>query len=184
MEITVKKVIDSLEKEILEKSEISVEEFTMKKVIELMEAFDNSKIASLSIKNKDFNIKMKKPEACVRRVVNNATNDNQNIEQIAQNVVDSIPVAKQESAGIEKSDKLEEITTPIVGTYYSAASPDSKPYVKVGDMVQEGDVVALVEAMKMMNEIKTHCSGIIKNILVKNEDVVSYSQVLMEIERI
>ena len=76
------------------------------------------------------------------------------------------------------------ITAPMVGTYYAAPSPKDKPYVEEGDIIQPGDRVGLVEAMKMMNEIESEVSGRIVRLLVKNGQPVEYGQILMIVEPI
>ena len=73
------------------------------------------------------------------------------------------------------------INSPMVGTFYASASPGSKPFVSLGDTVNEGDVVCIVEAMKMMNEIKSEFSGKIISIKVENSEPVEYGQALFEI---
>ena len=74
------------------------------------------------------------------------------------------------------------ITSPMVGTFYAAPSPDAEPFVEVGKSISAGDVVCIVEAMKLMNEIKAECSGKISQICVKNGDPVEFGQVLMYVE--
>ena len=74
------------------------------------------------------------------------------------------------------------ITSPMVGTFYSKPAPDKEPFVKLGDTVSTGDVVCIVEAMKLMNEIKAEHSGKITQICVKNGDPVEFGQVLMYVE--
>ena len=74
------------------------------------------------------------------------------------------------------------ITSPMVGTFYAAPSPDAEPFVEVGKSISAGDVVCIVEAMKLMNEIKAECSGKIAQICVKNGDPVEFGQVLMYVE--
>jgi acetyl-CoA carboxylase biotin carboxyl carrier protein len=76
------------------------------------------------------------------------------------------------------------IKSPIVGTFYRAPSPDAASYVDVGDMVKPGQVVCIVEAMKLMNEIESDVSGKIVKILVNNEDPVEYNQELFLVEPI
>ena len=71
---------------------------------------------------------------------------------------------------------LTPIQSPMVGTFYSAASPDADPFAKVGDTVSEGDVVCLIEAMKIFNEIKAESGGTIQKILVSNGDPVEFGQ--------
>lgn len=74
------------------------------------------------------------------------------------------------------------VTSPMVGTYYEAPSPDDAPFVKVGDNVSIGQVVCIIEAMKLMNEIEADVSGKITEICVKNGDFVEFGQVLMYVE--
>ncbi|ANC72595.1 MULTISPECIES: acetyl-CoA carboxylase biotin carboxyl carrier protein [Deinococcus] len=74
------------------------------------------------------------------------------------------------------------VKAPIVGTFYSASSPDAAPYVKVGDRVESGQVLCIIEAMKLMNEIEAEQSGVIREILVKNAEPVEYGQTLFMIE--
>jgi acetyl-CoA carboxylase biotin carboxyl carrier protein len=76
---------------------------------------------------------------------------------------------------------LIEITAPIVGTFYAAASPEAADYVKVGDKVSQGAVLCIIEAMKLMNEIEAEVSGVITEILVRNEEPVEYGQPLFRI---
>ena len=72
----------------------------------------------------------------------------------------------------------EKITSPMVGTFYAAPSPGAKPFVSVGDEINEGDVVCIVEAMKMMNEIKSDFSGKITAIMAENAEPVEFGQSL------
>lgn len=81
------------------------------------------------------------------------------------------------------ADNRKTITSPMVGTFYTSPSPDAKPFVQVGDTVKEGDVVCIVEAMKLMNEIDSEVSGKIVEICVENGQPVEYGQVLMYVEQ-
>lgn len=74
------------------------------------------------------------------------------------------------------------VTSPIVGTFYAAPSPDKAPFVKVGDTVSTGDVVCIIESMKLMNEINSEFSGRVAEIYVNNGEPVEYGQKLMRIE--
>ncbi len=84
-------------------------------------------------------------------------------------------------APVVASDLLE-VRSPIVGTFYRAASPDSDPFVKVGDKVKNADVLCIIEAMKLMNEIEAEVSGTIVEILVENGQPVEYNQVLFRVK--
>lgn len=79
-------------------------------------------------------------------------------------------------------DKGTPLTAPMVGIAYMQPSPDEPPYVQVGDRVEKGQVVLIIEAMKLMTEIEVEVSGIVKAIHVSNGDLVEYDQVLMEID--
>ena len=85
------------------------------------------------------------------------------------------PVAKETSNFIE-------ITSPMVGTFYSAPSPDSPPYVTVGQDVSEDTVVCLIEAMKVMNEIKAEIRGVVAEIVAENGKPVQFGQVLFRLK--
>ncbi len=80
------------------------------------------------------------------------------------------------------SSKGTPITSPMVGAFYAAPSPGAKPFVKVGDVVSAGQVVCIVEAMKLMNEIESEVSGKVTQICVEDGQSVEYGQVLMYIE--
>ena len=74
------------------------------------------------------------------------------------------------------------VKAPIVGTFYSAPAPDKDPFVKIGDSVKKGDVLFIIESMKLMNEIKSDFNGTIKQIFVENGENIEYDQQIMEIE--
>jgi acetyl-CoA carboxylase biotin carboxyl carrier protein len=80
------------------------------------------------------------------------------------------------------ADDLVDIKSPMVGTFYAAQSPDGDPYVAVGSAVSEDTVVCIVEAMKVMNEIKAECSGTIADVCVRNTQPVEFGQVLFRVK--
>jgi acetyl-CoA carboxylase biotin carboxyl carrier protein len=90
---------------------------------------------------------------------------------------ESPPPAKDEVAG-----NLIEVTSPMVGTFYRAPSPDAPPYVEVGSRVAEGGVLCIIEAMKLMNELESEVTGTIERILVDNAEPVEYGQVLFLVD--
>ena len=96
--------------------------------------------------------------------------------QAAQPAQASAPAQQKE---VKKGKPL---TSPMVGAFYSASSPDADPFVKVGQTIKEGDVVCIVEAMKLMNEIESEFSGKIVEICVQDGQPVEFGQVLMYIE--
>mgnify|MGYP002858239749 CR=1 FL=1 len=98
-------------------------------------------------------------------------------------VQQSAPAAPaKEAPKAEEAQEGRAITSPMVGTFYSASSPDAAPFVEVGSEVKVGDVVCIIEAMKLMNEIKAEEAGKVTKICVKNGDPVEFGQVLMYVE--
>lgn len=89
----------------------------------------------------------------------------------------------KESEEEKTAPKGKEVVSPIVGIFYAAPGPDKAPFVKVGDTVREGQVIGIVEAMKLMNEIESDVSGVITEILVKDGDGVEYGQPLIRVEK-
>ena len=99
-------------------------------------------------------------------------------------VVPTVAAAAPASAPAPVSEPeapQEAIESPLVGTFYRAASPDSKPFVEIGDRVTADTTVGIIEAMKVMNEVKAEKSGVIKEVLVDNGDPVEYGQKLFVI---
>ncbi len=104
---------------------------------------------------------------------------------VAAPVAASAPAAQpaaQAAAPKAEEVKGKAITSPMVGTFYAASSPDAAPFVEVGSTVAVGDVVCIIGAMKLMNEIKAEQAGKVVQICVKNGDPVEYGQVLMYVE--
>ena len=78
--------------------------------------------------------------------------------------------------------KFLEVKSPMVGTYYGAPEPGAKPYLAVGDRISKGQIVCIIEAMKIMNEIESEFDGVVKDILAQNAHPVEYGQVLLRID--
>ncbi len=106
----------------------------------------------------------------------------------------SAPAAGKASAALMQQEVAQEVApapmaaahvtsvkAPLVGTFYAAPSPDAAPYVSVGQKVQKGDVLCIVEAMKNMNEIECPCDGTVVDILASNGELVEFNQVLIQI---
>ena len=147
----------------------------IRKVKKLIEMLENSELEEIEIQEGEESVRLVKKQS-------------QNIvsEIIQKSEPDSpkggLDKPKEKVTEEKVSEKGEVITSPMVGTFYSAASPGAKPFVSVGDEVQEGDVVCIVEAMKMMNEIKSDFSGKITSILVENSQPVEFGQSLFIVE--
>ena len=96
----------------------------------------------------------------------------------------SLPASGQQTARETVDDaNVILVRSPMVGTFYSAPSPDSAPYVAKGKSVKEGDVLCIIEAMKLMNEIKSDASGVVSEILVENGQPVEFDQPLFKLQK-
>ena len=98
------------------------------------------------------------------------------------NTVETAAPARQEPEQIAEEKGGNVVKSPLVGTFYAAPSEDAQPFVKVGDTVKKGQTLAIVEAMKLMNEIESEFDGVVTEILVENEDNVEYGQPLFRIQ--
>jgi len=106
----------------------------------------------------------------------------QNSHQTASAAPAASASHQQEMPKVLAPSGFKKVVSPMVGTFYRAPGPDAQPFKKEGDRVQAGDTVCIVEAMKIMNQIKSPHEGILRKILVNNSEVVLKDQVLMEIE--
>lgn len=163
----------------------------IKEIQDLILTMDKTSIENVDIENSEFKISISKNnrvEVIRSEVASNSS------REIGQNIdVKPQAVERDTSASTESKSETPEpikecndmfvVKSPIVGTFYDAASPDSGAFVKVGDKVKEGQTLCIIEAMKIMNQIENEVSGEIYEILVKNEDVVEYNQPLMIIRR-
>lgn len=99
--------------------------------------------------------------------------------QINVNTQTNVASSKKD---VDKDESFNIVKSPMVGTFYSSPSPNEEPFVKVGDKVKKGDVLCVVEAMKLMNEIESEFDGEIVEICVNNEDMVEYGKTLFKIK--
>lgn len=100
-----------------------------------------------------------------------------------QHVRLDVPEMLEEQKETPKDLSYTEVTSPMVGVFYAAPTEDSDPFVSVGDEVKKGDILCIVEAMKLMNEITADCDGRIAEVCLSNGDVVEYGTVLFRLER-
>lgn len=90
---------------------------------------------------------------------------------------------KEISSFPERNEGEKVICSPLVGTFYSAKEEGAEPFIKVGDTIKKGQVIGIVEAMKLMNEVESEYDGVVLEILVENEDMVEYNQPLVRIAK-
>ena len=141
----------------------------------LLDDMGNSKVDSLDIEFPDgTKIKMKKNEAKIIEA----------IEPRPMPVVKEVSLPtepKEEQKAVVATEKYKEVKSPMVGTFYSAPSPKDAPYVKIGDKVKKGDVLCVVEAMKLMNEIESEFDGEIAEVCVNDGEMVDYGRPLFKL---
>lgn len=144
----------------------------------LVKLVETSGISELEIEEKESRIYISKygPAAPGAVSYNVAPAQQPAVAAVAPATGSSVPAPDLKPADV--SEKLHEIKSPIVGTFYRSPAPDADSYVKVGDRVEQGSVLCIVEAMKLMNEIESDISGTIAKIMVDNGRPVEYGQLL------
>lgn len=155
-------------------------------ILELIHAVSDSNLTEFNLQDGNLNISMSTEKNIVQQVA--ASADAVSFAAGYQPTVQpALQAATQNQEGTNRADNTEKLTgnvvkSPLVGTYYAASSPDSAPFVKVGDKVSKGQVLGIVEAMKLMNEIESEFDGTVKEILVENEQMVEFGQPMFVIE--
>lgn len=145
------------------------------KIKQLMEDMGNSKLTSIDIDFPDgTKISMKKEEKQVVKVIETQEIAESKRVNTTTNVEENNVEATEENFNIVKS--------PMVGTFYLKPSPDSEPYVQVGQKVKKGDTLCIIEAMKLMNEIESEFDGEIAEVLLKDGEMVEYGKPLFKIK--
>ncbi len=148
----------------------------IRKVKKLIELLEESGIAEIEITQGDESVRISRFAANVAPPVPAAVPP-------AAAEAPPAPAAASPVAMAEAEEDGHVVTAPMVGTFYNAASPGSPPFVQVGDRVNVGDTLCIVEAMKMMNPIEAEISGAIKSIRVQNGEPVEYGQILFVIDQ-
>lgn len=147
----------------------------IRKILELMEA---NKLVEFEYETEGKRVKLRRSEGPVPAAVS-----------YAPVMTPAVPVPAPASpvpataAPAGRPDNLVEFKSPLVGTFYRAARPDAEPFVNIGDEIAAEKVLCIVEAMKMMNEIKAEMNGVVREILVKNGQAVEYGEPLFLIEK-
>ena len=134
----------------------------------LMKLIEESELSRFHLKKGDFELTLEKPQGPTEMAMHP-------YPSAAPHVEAPQPAAKKEKSGVF-------IKAPMIGTYYTSPGPDKPPFVKVGDTVQENQVVCIIEAMKVMNEVKAGKSGVVKEIFCKNAQPVEFGTKLFRIE--
>ncbi len=158
-------------------------QFDFEYVEKLVKLVSDSKLSELVLEDSEQAIVLKKNEHQVISQVMPTSNMTQiplaSVGDVSNNLQTAVEIKEEE---VKEKPKGRPITSPMVGTFYKAPSPDASPFVTVGDIVATGQVVCIIEAMKMMNEIEAEVSGRVVEICVADGQSVEYGQVLMYVE--
>lgn len=143
----------------------------LEKIESLVKMIENSSLTQFTLKEGELKITMSKLD---------------HPPVVVPGAVPAAPVMMEQAAEEEKKEEDDKlfITSPIVGTFYSAPSPDAPAFVKVGDVVKNGQTVCIMEAMKLMNEIQSEFDCEIEAVLVSNEQKVEYGQPLFRVKKL
>ncbi|NLV21445.1 MAG: acetyl-CoA carboxylase biotin carboxyl carrier protein [Syntrophomonadaceae bacterium] len=140
------------------------EEMNIDELRELLLLFDQTGIAEMEIQKDSFKISLRKTAG-------------------SKTISSETPVPENKAEAAYDYAKMVEVLSPMVGTFYAAPSPDAPPYARVGERVKKGQTLCIVEAMKLMNEVKAECDGTIVEIAVENAEPIEYNQLLFLIEK-
>lgn len=154
----------------------------IKFIKELAQSMNENKIETVKYEENNFEVMLSKKRKEKKVVVSAGA--------VPQNVVSNATPIQEQSVEVQEEKSSEEneeitgnkITSPMVGTFYSAPSPNTPPFVKEGAKVEKGQTLCIVEAMKLMNEVKSTVSGTVKKILAKDGDAIKKGQTLIIIE--
>ena len=152
------------------------EDMDLERIQELLKLMEANKLEEVEIEDKDFRVRLKKETSGI--VVS--------APQVPTVTVGAVPAAaaagQPASPGEVPADR-HVITSPIVGSFYRASSPEAEPFVEAGDPVEPDTVVCIVEAMKVMNEVRAEVPGTIEKVLIENGKPVEYGQPLFQVAR-
>lgn len=156
----------------------------VKEIIELMKAMSENGMTGFELEEGDWKLSMKREKKIVAAaqtpVVMQVPGQGSMIQTADVTAMEQVSGENAEKKISGISEKV--ITCPLVGTFYSSPAPDAEDYVKVGDTVKKGQVIGIVEAMKLMNEITSDCDGVVREVCAENAEAVEYGQPLFVIE--
>ncbi|MBN3038817.1 MAG: acetyl-CoA carboxylase biotin carboxyl carrier protein [Candidatus Omnitrophica bacterium] len=145
----------------------------LKEIKEMISLMNENGLMELELERDGLKIRLKKNGADIQQQI---------VAPPSSQLQAELQMQKEEGPLKSGRQDLTEIKSPMVGTFYRAPSPDSAPFVDMGSEIQTGQVVCIIEAMKLMNEIKSEVNGRIKEILVENGHPIEFGQVLFRVE--
>lgn len=156
-------------------------EFSVETILELMDKMAKTNLGILELENGDLRFRLEaKPQPAPAVIAQSGAP----IELVpaAPECAPAEPVAPAKEEKANECASGVTVTAPIVGTFYSAPGPDKESFVKVGQSVKKGDVLFIIESMKLMNEVQSECDGVVSQIFVKSGEGVEYGQPILIIQ--
>lgn len=152
------------------------------KIKEIIYMLENSDVNEIEVKSWFNKIKVTKKPSILN--VDSSKVSSQNTPVSSTNLISSDNDTSKQEHKIETPDasNLVEVKSPMPGTFYSSPDPESAPFASIGDTVNPGDTICIVEAMKIMNEIQAEDSGVVEEILIQNASPVEFDQVLFKLK--
>ena len=152
------------------------------KIKEIIYMLENSDVNEIEVKSWFNKIKVTKKPSILN--VDSSKVSSQNTPVSSTNLISSDNDKSKQENQIETPDvsDLVEVKSPMPGTFYSSPDPESAPFASIGDTVNPGDTICIVEAMKIMNEIQAEDSGVVEEILIQNASPVEFDQVLFKLK--
>ena len=160
---------------------------TYEQIKELIKSIDSSSLRVFELEEQGFKLKLSKNEETSKEIIK----ENRSLNEVRSSAISSennnivINNKSEVNSDTNESSNNDEsynvVKSPLVGTYYSSGTPGGKPYVQKGDKVKKGDVLCIVEAMKIMNEITSEYDGEIVEVLRNDEDIVEFGMELFKI---
>ena len=152
----------------------------LKEIQTLIRFISSSKVDEVSIEKKDFKITIKRNEPVYTQAISAPAPQHQAF--LVETPAQATPAAGTPATLVEVPSTTLEIKSPMIGTFYRKSSPDKPVFVEVGDIVEKGQVICIIEAMKLFNEIESEVSGKIVKVLVDDSKPVEYDQPLFLVE--
>ncbi len=160
----------------------------IKEIKELLKLIEKSDVAEVEVTEGDYRVKITRNSAVISggvQVQAPVAAPQQQVMQVPaqpQAEAPAVAAVEEKKEEVRSAENVYIVKAPLVGTFYRAPSPDAKPYVEVGDEVRKGQVLCIVEAMKLMNEIESEVDGVIRRIFPENAQSVEFGAPLFEIE--
>ena len=145
----------------------------LRKIKKLIEMLQESDLNEIEVKEGEESVRINRK----KEIVNNST------QFISQNKPDNLSQDQTFEENNRDFVNLVDVKSPMVGTFYRSPAPDKPPFVEIGQKIKVGDTLCIVEAMKMMNQVKSEFNGTIKDILVENAQPVEFDEVIITLEK-